>query len=146
MEAYIYLSNGIPTSLKNHSATLPNLGFKNGKSGRESNVCTLKVPFQNAVKELWQFVPERDYSNSECTLVATGFTLLLVNLQSISTMRVGAAKTTSHGKSRRPCIVLYMQIRSPRILPRAGENSCSHWRAVSYESWCNPFTNFSPSY
>ncbi len=29
----------------------------------------------------------------------------------------GAAKTVSHGKSRRPCIILCMQIRSPRILP-----------------------------
>ncbi len=47
-------------------------------------MCTLKVPFQNAVKELWQFVPERDYSNAECTLVATGLTLLLVNLQSMT--------------------------------------------------------------
>ncbi len=107
---------------------------------------TLKMPFQSAVKELWQFVPERDYSNDECTLAATGLTPLLVNLQSISTMRVGAAKTASHGKSRWPCIVFYMQIRSPRILLRARENSCSHWRAVSYGSWGNLLTNFSPSY
>ncbi len=34
--------------------------------------------------------------------------------------------------------MLYMQIRSPRILLRIIENSCSRWRAVSYGTWRNP--------
>ncbi len=59
-----------------------------------------------------------------------------------SPMRVGAAKTASHGKSRRPCIILYMQIRSPRIRLRTRGNSCGRWKAVSYGTWRNPFTNF----
>ncbi len=63
-----------------------------------------------------------------------------------SPMRVEAAKTASHGKSRRPCMILYMQIRSPRILLRIRENSCSRWRAVSYGTWRNPFTNFTASF
>ncbi len=29
-----------------------------------------------------------------------------------------AARAASHGKSRRPCVILYMQMRSPRILLR----------------------------
>ncbi len=33
---------------------------------------------------LWQFVSERDYSNAERMLVATGLTLLLVNLESMT--------------------------------------------------------------
>ncbi len=33
---------------------------------------------------LWQFVPEWDYSNAERMLVATGLTLLLVNLESMA--------------------------------------------------------------
>ncbi len=33
---------------------------------------------------LWQLVPVRDYSNAERFLAATGFTPLLVNLQSIT--------------------------------------------------------------
>ncbi len=66
----------------------------------------------------WQLVPVRDYSNAERMLAAMSVTPLLVNL-------VGAAKTASHGKSRRPCIILYMQIRSPRILLWIRENSCS---------------------
>ncbi len=61
-------------------------------------------------------------------------------------MRVGAAKTASHGMSRRPCIILYMQIRSPQILLRIRANSCSRCRAVSYGTWHNPFTNFIASF
>ncbi len=34
---------------------------------------------------LWQFIPVRDYSNAERTSVATGFTPLLVNLESMIT-------------------------------------------------------------
>ncbi len=63
-----------------------------------------------------------------------------------SPMRVGAAKTVSHWKSRRPCIILYMQIRSPRILLRTREKSRSRWWAVSYGTWRNPFTNFTASF
>ncbi len=33
---------------------------------------------------LWQFIPVRDYSNAERILAATGFTPLLVNLQSMT--------------------------------------------------------------
>ncbi len=40
-------------------------------------------------------------------------------------MRAGAAKTASHGKSRRPCIILYNQIRSPRILLRIGKGAAA---------------------
>ncbi len=59
---------------------------------------------------LWQLVPVRDHSNAERMLTATGFTPLLVNLESMTSkhMRVGAAKTASHGKSRRPCVIFYM--------------------------------------
>ncbi len=63
-----------------------------------------------------------------------------------SPMRVGAAKTASHGKSSRPCIILYMQIRSKRILLRTRENSCSRWRAAPYGTWRNPFTNFTTNF
>ncbi len=57
-------------------------------------------------------------------LTKTGFTLWME-----------AAKTASHGKSGRPCIILYMQIRSPRILLRTREKSRSRRRAVSYGTW-----------
>ncbi len=59
---------------------------------------------------LWQHVPVRDHSNAERMLTATGSTPLLVNLESMTSkhMRVGAAKTASHGKLRRPCVILYM--------------------------------------
>ncbi len=85
---------------------------------------------------LFPFVPVRDCSNTKRMLAATGFTPLLVNLQSMTSKPSagGAAKTAS-------CIILYIQIRSPRILLRIRENSCSHWRAASYE-WRIPFTNF----
>ncbi len=33
---------------------------------------------------LWQFISERDYSNTECMLVATGFTPLFTNLESMA--------------------------------------------------------------
>ncbi len=62
---------------------------------------------------LGQFVPVRDYSNAERMLAATGLTPLWVNLESMTSKpnAGGAAKTASHGKSRRPCIILYIQIR-----------------------------------
>ncbi len=49
----------------------------------------------------WQFVPVRDYSNAERTLAATGFTPLLVNLESMTSKPNvgGASKIASHGKS-----------------------------------------------
>ncbi len=34
--------------------------------------------------------------------------------------------------------MLYMQIRSPRILLRTRENGLSCWRAASYGTWRNP--------
>ncbi len=86
---------------------------------------------------LWQLVPVRDYSDAERMLATTSLTPLLVNIQSM-TSKTNAAKAASHGKSRRPCNILYMQIRSPRILLRIRENSCSRWRAVSYGTWRNP--------
>ncbi len=97
---------------------------------------------------LWQLVPVWGYSDAERMLATTSLTPLLVNLQSMTSKpdAVGAASTASHGKSRRPCIILYMQIRSPRILLRVRENSCSRWRAVSYGTWRNPFTNFTSSF
>ncbi len=57
---------------------------------------------------LWQIVPVRDFSNAECMLTTTGPTLLLVNLESMTSKpnAVGSAKTASHGKSRWPCIML----------------------------------------
>ncbi len=33
--------------------------------------------------------------------------------------------------------MLYMQIKSPRILLRIRENGCSRWRTVSYGTWRN---------
>ncbi len=90
---------------------------------------------------LWQFVPVRHYSNAERMLAATGFAPLLVNLESM-----GAAKTASHGKSTRPRIILYMQIRSPRILLQTRGNRRSRWRDVSYRTWRSPFTYFSASF
>ncbi len=94
---------------------------------------------------LWQLFPERDYSDAKRMLVLhhSWWTL---KVWPRSPMRVGAAKTASHGKSRRPCIILYMQIRSPRILLRTRENSCSRWRAVSHGTWRDPFTNFTASF
>ncbi len=59
-------------------------------------------------------------------------------------MRAGAAKTASHRKSRRPCIILYMQIRSSRILLRTREKS--RWRAILYGTWRSPCTNLSASF
>ncbi len=83
---------------------------------------------------LWQLVPVWDYPAAECMLATTSLAPLLVNLQSMTSKpnAGGAANTASHGKSRRPCVILYMQIRSPRILLRIWENKCSLWRAVSY--------------
>ncbi len=71
---------------------------------------------------VWQLVPVRDYSNAERMLTATGFTPLLVNLASMTSKpnAGGAAKTEPHEKLSRPCIILCMQIRSPRILLRVG--------------------------
>ncbi len=72
---------------------------------------------------LWQFVPVWDHSKAERMLTATGFTPLLVNLESMTSKPIasGAAKTVSDGKPGRPCIVLYMQVKSPRILLRTRE-------------------------
>ncbi len=69
---------------------------------------------------LWQLFPVWSHSNAERMLTATGFKLLLVNLESIASKpnSGGGSKTASQGKSRRPCIILYTQIRSPRILLR----------------------------
>ncbi len=69
---------------------------------------------------LWQFIPVLDYSNAERMLAATVLTQLVVTLESMTSKAnaVGTAKTASHGKSRRPRIILYMQVRSPRILLR----------------------------
>ncbi len=54
---------------------------------------------------LWQLIPVRDYSSTERVLAATGFTPLLVNLESTTAKPKagGAAKPASYGKSRRPC-------------------------------------------
>ncbi len=54
-------------------------------------------------------------------LAATGITPLLMNLESMTAKpRVaGAAKAPSHGKLRRPCIILYIQMRPPRTRERA---------------------------
>ncbi len=90
---------------------------------------------------LWQFVSVRDYSKTERMLAATGFTSLLRNFEGV-TWKPNAAQTTSHGKSRRSCIILYTQIRSPRILLWTRENSRSRWRTVLYGTWRSPFTNF----
>ncbi len=92
---------------------------------------------------LWQFVPVRDYSNAERMLTATSFTPLLMNLESMTSKpnAGGAANIASHGKSRKPCSILYMQIRPPRILLRAREKRRSRRRAVSYGKWHNPFTD-----
>ncbi len=51
-------------------------------------------------------------------LAATGFTQLLVGLKRMTAKPEadGAAKTVSHGKSRMPCISLYMQVRSPLLI------------------------------
>ncbi len=86
---------------------------------------------------LWQLVPVRDHSNAEHMLTATAFTPLLVNLESMtSKVNAGeAAKTASHGKSRRPCSIFYRQMRSPRLLLRTKGKSRSRWRAVSYGAW-----------
>ncbi len=91
---------------------------------------------------LCQLIPVRDYSNAERMLAATSLTPLLLNLQSMTSKpnAGGAAKTASHGRSMRPCIILYMQISSARILLRTRENSCSRWMAVSYGTWRNPPT------
>ncbi len=69
---------------------------------------------------LWQFAPIRGYSNVERMLAVTGFTSLLVNLETL-------IENPKAGKSRRSCT---MQIRSPRILLRTREKSRSRWRAV----------------
>ncbi len=96
---------------------------------------------------LWQLVPVRDHSNAERMLAATGLTPLLVNLESLTSKpNVGAAKTASQGKSRRPCKISYMQIRSPWNPLRTREIICSRLRAISYGTWFNPFTNFTASF
>ncbi len=59
-----------------------------------------------------------------------------------SPVRMGAAKTVSHGK----CIILYLQIMSPRILLRSREKSPSRWMAVSYGMWHSPLTNFTANF
>ncbi len=74
---------------------------------------------------------------------ATGFTPLLVNLESMTSKPKvgGGSKTVSLGKSRRPCIIL-----PPQILLRTREKSRSRWRAASCWTWRNPFTNFIASF
>ncbi len=39
------------------------------------------------------------------------------------------------------CTILYMQIRSPRIILRTKEKSHSRWWTASYWTWRSPFTN-----
>ncbi len=81
-----------------------------------------------------QFVPLRDILNAERMLAATGLTPLLVNLESVTSKpnAGGDSKDCVTWKVEEPCIMLYMQIRSARILLRTRENSCSRCRAVSY--------------
>ncbi len=46
---------------------------------------------------LWQFIPVRDYSNADFMFAATGFTPLLVNLESMTTKpRVGGSSKKLH--------------------------------------------------
>ncbi len=54
-----------------------------------------------------------------------------------SPKREMAAKNVLHGKSRRLCIILYMQRRPPRILLRTREKSHSRRRAVSFGTFLN---------
>ncbi len=63
-------------------------------------------------------------------LAATGFASLLVNLESM----------------RRPCIILYIQMRSRGIHLRTREKCRSRWRAASYGIWRSPLTNFTVSF
>ncbi len=86
----------------------------------------------------------RDYSNTERILAATGFTPLLVDLERKTAKP--RARTAACGNSRRPCIILYIQIRSPRNLFRTRENGRSRWGATSYGTWRIPFTNFIASF
>ncbi len=57
----------------------------------------------------------------------------------------GGKKTVSHRKSRRPCIILNIQTRSPRILLRARKKSSSRLRAVSHGTLFRTFANFTAS-
>ncbi len=52
----------------------------------------------------------------------------------------GDGFNTVVGGSRRPGIILYIKIRSPRILLWTKEKS--HRSLVSYGTWRSPFTNF----
>ncbi len=81
-------------------------------------------------------------------LAATGITPLLVNLESMTAQPKagGEAKTASHWKSGWPCIILYLQIRSPQIHLRTRDTSRSRWRAESYGTQRSPFTNFTASF
>ncbi len=57
------------------------------------------------------------YWNAERMLVATNLPPLLIKFWKYDLKAqclLGASKTVPHGKSRRPCIILYMPIRSPR--------------------------------
>ncbi len=58
----------------------------------------------------WQFVPVQDCSNGECMLAATGFTLLLVNLESMTSKpkASGGIKNVSYGMSRNPFLLKHI--------------------------------------
>ncbi len=59
---------------------------------------------------------------------------------------VGCAKVDAMGNSRRPCVILNMAIRIPRIRRCVRENRRNCLRAASYEACRSPFTNFRASF
>ncbi len=92
---------------------------------------------------LCQLALVRDYSNADRMWAATGFTPLLVNLESMSvTFKAsGGSKTCATWNVEKAVQYLYIQIRSPRILLQTMEKSRSLWRFASYGTCRSPLTN-----
>ncbi len=55
-------------------------------------------------------------------------------------------REASHGKLRRPCTILHIQIRSRRILLHTREKSRSRWLAVSYTNFTASFWTLSSAW
>ncbi len=76
---------------------------------------------------LWQLVPARDHSNTECMLRATGFTPLLVNLESM------ASKPNAGGCSK-DCVAWKVE-KAVNYFLHADKVTADSWRSLRSVSY-----------
>ncbi len=95
-----------------------------------------------------QFVSKCYSTNGESVLATEVATPLLVEFIACprSPLLVRWVKVDSMGSSRRPWVLLNMDIRSQRIRRFVRENIQSCWRSASCWTCRSPFTNFRASF